>query len=351
MRERLRYELHRRTRRGMPLRERLEVTPEQYVYIAWTAMILLAVIVLTGAAVRLTDSGLGCPTWPRCYGKVYPPDQTHALIEFSNRVASTLVGLGVAFVAIFSLTRRPFRRDLAILAWLLPLGVVAQAVLGGFTVRYHLAPGFVMAHFSLSMVILIAAVALVWRASYDGSRPRRNGRLVVWMTRVTVALGGLTIFAGTVATGAGPHGGGFTGQDIHRLTFKGPKTLEWAVNQHATGRRPVRGPADRDVGGQDPQARLDRRVRPVDDPRRRARRTRVARRGPVRAQAARRDGLAPRRAGDDALAAGAVGMGRIGRPARRADLIEGSSRPPRVSAETCARGRVWMSRGPDRTAV
>src|ERR1700761_6502599 len=234
MRDDLRDELRRRTRRGMPLRDRLQVTPEQYVYIAWTAMVLLAVIVLTGAAVRLTDSGLGCPTWPRCYGKVYPPDQTHALIEFSNRVASTLVGLGVAFGAIFALTRRPFRRDLAILAWLLPLGVVAQAVLGGFTVRYDLAPGFVMAHFSLSMLILIAAVALVWRASYNGSRPRRNGALVVWMTRVTVLLGGLTIFAGTVATGAGPHGGGFSGQDIHRLTFKGPKTLEWAVNQHAT---------------------------------------------------------------------------------------------------------------------
>ena len=54
------------------------------------------------------------------------------------------------------------------------------------------------------------------------------------MTRVTVALGGLTIFAGTVATGAGPHSGGITGEDVHRLTFKGPKTLEWAVNQHAT---------------------------------------------------------------------------------------------------------------------
>jgi cytochrome c oxidase assembly protein subunit 15 len=235
MREGLRYELHRRTRRGVPLRERLEVTPEQYLYIAWAVMILLAVIVLTGAAVRLTDSGLGCPTWPRCYGKVYPPDQTHALIEFSNRVASTLVGLGVAVGAIFSLTRRPFRRDLAILAWLLPLGVVAQAVLGGYTVRYHLAPGFVMAHFSLSMVILIAAVALVWRAAYEGgSRPRRNGLLVVWMTRVTVALGGLTIFAGTLATGAGPHSGGIKGEDVRRLTFKGPKTLEWAVNQHAT---------------------------------------------------------------------------------------------------------------------
>lgn len=235
MPETLRAELRSRLAAGKSVRERLEVTPEQYVYIAWAAMILLAVIVLTGAAVRLTDSGLGCPTWPRCYGRVYPPAQTHALIEFSNRVASTLVGIGVAVGAIFSLTRRPYRRDLAILAWLLPLGVVAQAVLGGFTVRYDLAPGFVMAHFGLSMIILIAAVALVWRASYEpGSRPRRNGRLVVWMTRVTVALGALTIFAGTVATGAGPHGGGFKGQPVPRLTFKGPRTLEWAVNQHAT---------------------------------------------------------------------------------------------------------------------
>jgi cytochrome c oxidase assembly protein subunit 15 len=113
--------------------------------------------------------------------------------------------------------------------------VVAQAVLGGYTVRYDLAPGFVMGHFALSMIILIAAVALVWRAGYEGgSRPRRDGALVVWMTRVTVALGGLTIFAGTVATGAGPHSGGIKGQDVHRLTFKGAKTLEWAVNQHAT---------------------------------------------------------------------------------------------------------------------
>ncbi len=235
MADRVRRELRSRLRSGLSLRERLQVTPEQYLYVAWTAMILLAVIVLTGAAVRLTDSGLGCPTWPRCYGKVYPPDQTHALIEFSNRVTSSLVGLGVALGAILALTRRPYRRDLAILAWLLPLGVVAQAVLGGFTVRYDLAPGFVMAHFSLSMVILIAAVALVWRARDErAARPRRYGPLVVWMTRVTVVLGGLTIVAGTLATGAGPHSGGFTGQHIHRLTFKGATTLEWAVNQHAT---------------------------------------------------------------------------------------------------------------------
>ena len=73
--------------------------------------------------------------------------------------------------------RRPYRRDLMWLALLLPLGVVAQAVLGGFTVREHLAPGFVMAHFSLSMLILVAAVALAWRARHEpGDRPRSDQR-------------------------------------------------------------------------------------------------------------------------------------------------------------------------------
>ena len=96
---------------------------------------------------------------------------------------------------------------------LLPLGVVAQAVLGGFTVREHLAPGFVMAHFGLSMLILIAAVALAWRARYRArlaapARPIgcRSGRCAR-----CVPLGALTIFAGTAATAAGPHAGGSSG--------------------------------------------------------------------------------------------------------------------------------------------
>lgn len=226
--------LRQRLTERMPLRERLAVTPAQFQTIAWIALFAFGVIVLTGAAVRLTDSGLGCPTWPKCYGKVYPPDHTHALIEFGNRALSGIVGLVSAVVAIASLTRRPFRRDLAWMAWGLPLGVIAQAVLGGYTVREDLAPGFVMAHFSLSMVILIDAVALLWRAGHEGSRSRAHPPSIVWPVRATVALTALTVFAGTVATAAGPHSGGIKGQDVHRLTFKGAKTLEWAVNQHAT---------------------------------------------------------------------------------------------------------------------
>lgn len=217
------------------MRERLAVTPAQYRRVAFFALASLTLIVFTGAAVRLTDSGLGCPTWPRCYGHVYPPAQGHALIEFGNRALSGLVGVATVVAAVLAFTRRPFRRDLAWLAVCLPLGVVAQAVLGGFTVKEKLAPGFVMSHFLLSMVILVAALALAWRAAHEpGSRPRSTDRLLVWTVRALLPLGVLTIFAGTAATAAGPHSGGLVGQHVKRLTIKGVDTLPWVVHQHAT---------------------------------------------------------------------------------------------------------------------
>lgn len=217
------------------MRDRLAVTPIQYRRVAYVTLASLTLIVLTGAAVRLTDSGLGCENWPKCGGTPLPPLSTHALIEFGNRAISGVVGVITVVAAVLAFTRRPYRRDLAILAVLLPVGVLAQAVLGGFTVREHLAPGFVMGHFALSMLILIAAVALAWRATFEpGSRPLSNDRLGVWSVRVLAPLGALTIFAGTAATAAGPHSGGFTGQVVHRLHFKGADTLTWTIHQHAT---------------------------------------------------------------------------------------------------------------------
>jgi len=217
------------------MRDRLAVTPLQYRRVAYVTLAALTLIVLTGAAVRLTGSGLGCPDWPKCYGKALPPISTHSLIEFGNRALSGLVGIITVIAAVLAFTRRPFRRDLAVLAVLLPLGVVAQAVLGGFTVREHLAPGFVMAHFALSMIVLVAAVALAWRSAYEpGARPRSADRVSVWSIRALAPLGALTIFAGTAATAAGPHAGGSPGQRIHRLHFKGPATLQWVIHRHAT---------------------------------------------------------------------------------------------------------------------
>jgi cytochrome c oxidase assembly protein subunit 15 len=92
-----------------------------------------------------------------------------------------------------------------------------------------------MGHFGLSMIILIAAVALAWQAAHEpGERPRTADRAGVWSVRALAPLGAATIFAGTAATAAGPHAGGSPGQRIHRLHFKGADTLMWVVHRHAT---------------------------------------------------------------------------------------------------------------------
>jgi cytochrome c oxidase assembly protein subunit 15 len=190
--------------------------------------------VFTGAAVRLSGSGLGCPDWPKCYGGVAPPLETHAVIEYGNRMLSGLVGLAAVAAGALAWRRRPFRRDLALIGMLLPLGVVGQAVLGGFTVRNHLAPGFVMGHFALSMLILIAAATLAWRARWEpGERPAASDALAVWSVRALLPLGALTILVGTAATAAGPHAGGAgTGDEIDRLDWQGADTLDWTIHQH-----------------------------------------------------------------------------------------------------------------------
>ena len=229
------------------LRERTNgytVTPEQYVWIAYAALVALTLIVLSGAAVRLTGSGLGCPTWPKCYGNVYPPLNSHAVIEFSNRVISVPVVLFAGFAWLGALRRRPYRRDLTWLGALLPLGVVAQAVLGGFTVKGALDYGGVMGHFALSMLILLAAALLVWRATHEpfeaehGAAEQQAGRgpidrTVALSLRALAAFGALTIFAGTAATAAGPNAGGSPGQRINRLSFNGHGTMDFVIHRHA----------------------------------------------------------------------------------------------------------------------
>src|SRR3954449_10293946 len=105
---------------------RRTLTPPQSRHVAQIALVFLTLIVFTGAAVRLTGSGLGCPDWPKCYGKVAPPLETHAVIEFGNRMLSGLVGLAAVAAGLLAFRRRPYRRDLALIGALLPLGVVGQ---------------------------------------------------------------------------------------------------------------------------------------------------------------------------------------------------------------------------------
>src|SRR6478609_813077 len=216
------------------LRDRLEISPRRYAQVTAVALAALALIVLTGAGVRLTGSGLGCPDWPQCYGQTAPPLETHAVIEFGNRVLTGFGGLAVIAAAVLAFFRRPYRWHLALFGVLLPIGVLGQAILGALVVKYHLAPGLVMSHFILSMLLLDASFALAWCSRYEPwDRPRSPDRLGVWAVRALIPLGQLTILAGTIATAAGPHAGAHEGQLVHRFHFEGTGTLEWIVQRHA----------------------------------------------------------------------------------------------------------------------
>jgi cytochrome c oxidase assembly protein subunit 15 len=216
------------------LEDRLDISPRRYAQVTLVALAALSMIVLTGAAVRLTGSGLGCPDWPKCYGGTVPPLDMHAVIEYGNRLLTGFVGLAVIAASALAWFRRPFRWHLAFFGALLPLGVVCQAILGALVVKYHLAPGLVMTHFILSMLLLDAAFALAWLARYEhGERRFSSDRLGVWAVRALIPLGQLTIIAGTIATASGPHAGAHEDQLVHRFTFEGSGTLEWVVQRHA----------------------------------------------------------------------------------------------------------------------
>ena len=215
------------------MRGRLTVTPRLYARVAAIALGALALIVLTGAAVRMTGSGLGCPDWPKCYGRTVAPLESHAIIEYTNRLLSGFVGIAVIGAAGLAFFRRPFRWHLALFGGFLPLGVVGQAVLGALVVKHHLAPGLVMGHFILSMILLDAAFALMWCARFEPSARRRSpDRLGVWAVRALVPLGQITIVLGTIATASGPHAGSHGEQLVKRFDFRGSDTLTWVVNRH-----------------------------------------------------------------------------------------------------------------------
>jgi cytochrome c oxidase assembly protein subunit 15 len=216
------------------LQGRFEISPERYAQVTLVALAALALIVLTGAGVRLTGSGLGCPDWPKCYGKTVPPLDSHAVIEYGNRLLTGFVGLAVIAASVLAWFRRPFRSHLALFGALLPLGVIGQAILGALVVKFHLAPGLVMSHFLLSMLLLDAAFALAWCSRYEPwERRRSSDRLGVWSVRALIPLGQLTILAGTIATASGPHAGAHEGQLVHRFSFEGAGTLSWVVERHA----------------------------------------------------------------------------------------------------------------------
>src|SRR5215813_3316494 len=156
------------------LRDRFEISPHRYAQVTAIALAALALIVLTGAGVRLTGSGLGCPDWPKCYGGTTPPLESHAVIEYGNRLLTGFVGFAVIAASVLAFFRKPFRWHLALFGALLPLGVIGQAILGALVVKHDLAPGLVMCHFILSMILVDAAFALAWCSRYEPNERRRS---------------------------------------------------------------------------------------------------------------------------------------------------------------------------------
>jgi len=174
--------------------------------LAWATLVANIGIVLTGGAVRLTGSGLGCPTWPRCTEDSYTPHGAldyHSAIEFGNRTLTfVLVAIAVATLAAGLATAR---RDVSWMVALLFLGIPAQAVIGGITVRTDLNPWVVAFHLLVSLAIIGLSVRLLM--SLDGPLPQPRGDWLGRLAGAMFAAGWGVLYLGTVVTGSGPHAG------------------------------------------------------------------------------------------------------------------------------------------------
>ncbi len=188
------------------------VSPAAYRRVTLVAAILIAIIIVTGAAVRLTNSGLGCPTWPNCAtGQLvaHEASSVHQKIESTNRLFTGLVSIGVIAAVLGAFLRRPRRRDLMWLSGGLVAGVIGQIVLGGITVLVHLNPVAVMSHFLLSMVLLADAIVLYHRGGIPDHtvESRAVAGSIVHYGRALLALVIIVVVTGTVVTNTGPHAG------------------------------------------------------------------------------------------------------------------------------------------------
>jgi cytochrome c oxidase assembly protein subunit 15 len=209
--------------------------------ILWANLVAQIAIVVTGGLVRLTGSGLGCPTWPECTdGNLVPvpgqPQGFHTFIEFGNRTLTGVLVV-VAVGALLAVSRgwwgrwvgRPgpaVRRPLVVLASLVVAGIVGQAVLGGVTVLVGLNPAFVAAHLLLSMAVIAAAFVLLVRSGepHDGPATVVVRPQLRVLAQVLVGLAFVVLVLGTVVTGSGPHSG--DASDVTRLPLD-PRVVSW----------------------------------------------------------------------------------------------------------------------------
>jgi cytochrome c oxidase assembly protein subunit 15 len=203
---------------------RRELNPAAFRWFALAAFISMIVIILTGAAVRLTGSGLGCPDWPTCFKhQISGSWSIHPFIEYANRMVTLalIIVTGVTFVA--SLLRRPRRGDLALLSGLLIVGVILDAVLGAFVVYSKLNPWLVSLHMLLSLSMVVTSAILYHRSKYvygPGARADVRDPHFLQVARLLWIPFIILLITGTMTTGSGPHAGGSQGQlEARRLPF------------------------------------------------------------------------------------------------------------------------------------
>jgi cytochrome c oxidase assembly protein subunit 15 len=197
-------------------------TAKQVEWACLAALLANTLIVVTGGAVRLTNSGLGCPTWPECTGGSLVPVSTlgyHSIIEFSNRLLTYAVTAAVGVAILAALFQRPRRPILVKLSWALFFGVVAQAVIGGISVLTKLAPEWVAVHMCVS-IGMIAISYVLWHRSREGDGPVEllTRRELLWLGRLLMVATGCVIAIGTLVTGTDPHAGATDASK--RLPFK-----------------------------------------------------------------------------------------------------------------------------------
>ena len=243
----------------------MQITPARYRTIAIGALVALSVIIITGASVRLTNSGLGCDDWPNCNSqRLIDVSSKHAAIEQVNRLFTGIVGVAVIAAVLGSLWRVPRRSDLTWLSAWLVVGVIANAVLGGISVMVDLHPIAVQGHMLLSMMLITAGSILVRRAGEPDGVPRRRTvstptERLVWLHFVVVTI---AIVTGTVVTGAGPHAGD---ENAERLDIAIPTAarlhavtvltaiaiallIAWRLRSIAADRRALTTPLSRWIG-------------------------------------------------------------------------------------------------------
>ncbi|WP_405732448.1 COX15/CtaA family protein [Streptomyces sp. NBC_01537] len=178
---------------------------------AMAALVMSVVIVVTGGAVRLTSSGLGCPTWPKCTADSLTTTSAmgvHGAIEFTNRMLTYVLCAAVGWAIIAARAAKPWRRGLTRLGWAQFWVVMSNAVWGGLTVLTHLNPYIVAAHFLLSAALITVAL-VTWQrvAEGDGAPRPLVGKPVKQLTWVLIGATLALISVGTLVTGAGPHAG------------------------------------------------------------------------------------------------------------------------------------------------